>query len=376
MKVGILGGGQLARMLAQAGRPLGMEFMFLCPNPDACAAPFGQHLCAAFDDAAALKRFGDWSDVVTFEFENIPAAVVDDLQRRVPIHPPAIALAVAQDRLREKQTFQSLGIPTPRFSPANSLEQLREAVSDIGLPAIAKTRTQGYDGKGQALLRNEEDLAAAWETLGRVPAIVETLVPFRRELSIIAVRGSAGDTVFYPLIENHHRSGILRLSLSRAGDPLQASAESCVRKLLEHLDYVGILALELFQTDDGLLANEFAPRVHNSGHWTIDGARTSQFENHLRAVGGLPLGDTGLIRPTAMVNLVGELPAAADVRAIPGTVTHLYDKTERPDRKIGHVNLSASADTFDPVFFERLAQLLRLTGEDDLAARIRPPVAP
>lgn len=370
MRVGILGGGQLAQMLAQAGAPLGMDFMFLCPNPEACAAPLGEHLLADFDDAQALERLREWADVVTFEFENVPAQVVDTLARRTRVFPPAGALAVAQDRLREKQAFRELGIPTPAFAAVDNLEQLRDAVGELGLPAVLKTRTQGYDGKGQALLKSGADLEPAWLGLGGVPAIVEAFVPFRREVSIIGVRNTSGESLFHPLSENHHRDGILRLSLSLNGDPMQDRAEAYARRLLEHLDYVGTLALELFQTDEGLLANEIAPRVHNSGHWTIEGARTSQFENHLRAIGGLPLGDPGLARPAAMVNLIGRAPAETDLRAVPDAHPHIYGKAERPGRKLGHVTLTASERGFDAEYLQRLAQLLRIAGEDELAEHV------
>lgn len=367
MKVGILGGGQLAQMLAQAGIPLGMEFMFLCPNPDACAAPLGRHLQADFDDAAALERLRGWADVVTFEFENVPASVVGALAGHTQMYPPAGALAMAQDRLREKQTFGALGIPTPAYAPVDSLAQLESAAAELGLPAVLKTRTQGYDGKGQAVLRTPADLTTAWELLGGVPLLLEAFIPFSRELSIVAVRSARGETRCYCLSENHHREGILRLSLSRCGDPAQAQAEHYAQQLLQQLDYVGTLALELFQTDNGLLANEVAPRVHNSGHWTIEGARCSQFENHLRAICGLPLGDTSLLKPAAMVNLIGQLPSLDAIKSVPGAIAHIYGKAERPARKLGHVTLTAQGQSFDAVFYQRLAALLDLTGEPHLA---------
>jgi len=370
MKIGILGGGQLAQMLAQAGTPLGMEFMFLCPDAAACAAPLGQHLCAGFDDAEALDRLRRWADVVTFEFENVPASTVEALAAHTRVFPPAGALAVAQDRLREKQTFGALDIPTPDHAAVDSLVQLREVAAKLGLPAVLKTRTQGYDGKGQAVLKQETDLTAAWERLGGVPLIFEAFVPFRRELSIIAVRNTDGQTRCYCLSENHHREGILRLSLSRCGDPLQEAAERYAQRLLQHLDYVGALALELFETDEGLLANEIAPRVHNSGHWTIEGAHCSQFENHLRAICGLPLGDTAVARQAGMVNLIGCLPTPEALATVPHATPHLYGKTARPGRKLGHVTLIAQKEAPDTQFLQRLASLLRLAGEEDLASRL------
>jgi 5-(carboxyamino)imidazole ribonucleotide synthase len=375
MKIGILGGGQLALMLAEAGTPLGMEFMFLCPDAQACAAPRGRHLCRPFDDEAALEELSRWADVVTFEFENVPARAVQSLAGHTRVHPPAPALATAQDRLKEKQAFGELGIPTPAYAAVDSADGLRRAVEHVGLPAVLKTRTEGYDGKGQAVLREMADLVPAWERLNGVPMILEALVSFRRELSIIAVRNAAGESRCYPLNENHHREGILRLSMSRDGDPRQADAEAYVERLLQHLEYVGTLALELFQTDEGLLANEIAPRVHNTGHWTIEGTPCSQFENHLRAIAGLPLGDTSLSRPSAMVNLVGRLPPPDAIAQVPGAVPHIYGKAERPGRKLGHVTLAADDDGFDTGFRQRLARLLQLAGEDDLAAEMEKPAA-
>jgi len=375
MKIGILGGGQLAQMLAQAGTPLGMEFMFLCPNPDACAAPLGQHLCRPFDDPEALEELGRWADVATFEFENVPARILETLDKYTRIYPPAVALATAQDRLKEKRAFDQLGIPVPGYAAVDDADGLEQAVQRLGLPAVLKTRSEGYDGKGQAVLRETADLKGVWERLGGVPMILETLVPFRREVSIIAVRNAEGEVRFYPLNENYHREGILRLSLSLDGDPWQRRAEEYIERLLQHLDYVGTLALELFQTGDGLLANEIAPRVHNTGHWTIEGTRSSQFENHIRAVAGLPLGDTGLARPAAMVNLIGQLPSLDAIAQVPGSVPHIYGKAERPGRKLGHVTLTGGAGGFDAEFRERLVRLLRIAGEQDLAQRMEDPAA-
>lgn len=370
MKIGILGGGQLAQMLAQAGIPLGMEFMFLCPSEEACAAPLGQHLCAGFDDTTELDRLRRWADVVTFEFENVPASALEALAGYTQVHPPAGALAVAQDRVREKQAFDALDLPTAPYAAVDSLEQLGKAVGELGLPALLKTRTHGYDGKGQAVLKQNADLFPAWERLGGFPLILEAFVPFRRELSIIAVRAATGETRCYPLSENHHREGILRLSFSRSSDPLQALSERYVQQLMQRLDYVGTLALELFQTEAGLLANEIAPRVHNSGHWTIEGASCSQFENHLRAICGLPLGDTSLTRPAAMVNLIGQLPAPEALAAVPGAIPHIYGKAERAGRKLGHVTLTADGQVFDAPFQHRLARLLSIADEQGLAASI------
>lgn len=369
MRIGILGGGQLARMMAQAGKPLGMEFMFFCPDTHACAAPFGEHLCANFDDEQAQQRLADHSDVITYEFENVPLTTVDALDKGNELHPSPSCLAVAKDRLLEKKRFTSLGIPTADFAAVDSLTDLEAGVGQTGFPAILKTRTQGYDGKGQAVLRGMDDLTAAWEQVGKVPCIVESMIGFEREVSIIAVRDRKGEVAFYPLSENHHREGILRLSLARPADPTQSQAESLIRRLLVDMDYVGVLALELFQVGDWLGANEMAPRVHNTGHWTIEGARTSQFENHLRAISGMALGVTTLRQPAAMVNLIGTLPAEEAIRNIPGATPHFYGKSNRPGRKVGHVTLTCEGSTSE-VFHEHLARLLKLAGETELASQI------
>ncbi len=345
MIVGVVGGGQLARMLALAGYPLGLKFAFLDPSPDACAGHLGGHITAEYHDHAALHRLADLSHVVTFEFENVPAETMTVLAERVPAYPPAAALAVAQDRLREKSLFRELGIPTPEYRAVESVEALTAAVDSLGLPAILKTRTLGYDGKGQVVLRDRAKLAAAWSRLGGVPCLLEKMVSFERELSIIAARGRNGDTAFYPLVENVHRNGILHISRCRAGHPLQTQAEDYAERLLQSCDYVGVLTLELFQVGERMLANEIAPRVHNSGHWTIEGAVTSQFENHLRAVMGYPLGDTAANGQAAMVNLIGEIPEISELLAVPGAHVHVYGKEPRPGRKVGHVTLCMADDT-------------------------------
>jgi 5-(carboxyamino)imidazole ribonucleotide synthase len=337
--IGIVGAGQLARMLALAGLPLGLRFVFLDPAADACAAALGEHLRAAFDDREALERLAQRADVVTYEFENVPEGSIERLAERVAVFPCARALATARDRLREKNLFQQLGIPTAPFAAVDSRADLERAVSDLGLPAVLKTRTLGYDGKGQIVLRRPEDRDAAWERLGGVPLLLEGFVAFAREASILGVRSRRGEIAFYPLVENVHRDGILHLSRSRPDDPLESRARAYAQRLLAHLDYVGVLALELFQVGDALLANEMAPRVHNSGHWTIEGAETSQFENHLRAILDLPLGRTAARGHAAMVNLVGELPETASLLAVPGAHLHRYDKAPHPRRKLGHVTL-------------------------------------
>lgn len=317
--VAVIGGGQLGRMLGLAGIPLGLTFRFLDPSPVAPAAAVGELLVGAYDDPDLLDRLADGAAAVTYEFENVPVAAA----RRVAAVPAAEALEAGQDRLVEKQLFERLGIPTARFG----------SLDDTGLPAIVKSRRLGYDGKGQ---RRVERPAALGEG-----EIAEEVVTFDRELSLLSVRGRDGSTRFWPLVENVHRDGILRLSRvpAAAGTQAQLVAEGYARLLLDELGYVGVLALELFEVDGRLLANELAPRVHNTGHWTIEGAATSQFENHLRAILGLPLGATEPVAPSLMVNLVGEVPDLASLLGVDGAHVHLYGKEPRPGRKLGHVTL-------------------------------------
>ena len=361
MKVGILGAGQLARMIALAGYPLGVEFIFLDPAKDACANRLGTHLHGDYDDPVLLAQLAEKSDIVTYEFENVPSDVAHFLANHTEVHPSPKALAVAQDRLVEKNFFNSIGIPTPRFAPLESLTDLTAAMEAIGWPAIVKSRRMGYDGKGQTFVKTPDDLQKAWDTLEGVPAIVEAYVPFDREVSIIAARNPRGEIVFYPLSENLHKGGILRVSECRDGDPMQQQAEDYATRLLEALDYVGILALELFQINGQLFANEFAPRVHNSGHWTIEGAETSQFENHLRAILSLPMGSTRPVDHAAMVNFIGGLPEPSEVLAIDQAHLHLYDKAPRKGRKVAHATLRAESR-------EQLSASLKILSE--LAERV------
>ncbi|WP_029151754.1 5-(carboxyamino)imidazole ribonucleotide synthase [Methylovulum miyakonense] len=344
MKVGILGAGQLARMIALAGYPLGLEFIFLDPSADACANHLGEHLHGDYNNLDLLAQLADRADVVTYEFENVPAEVAGFLATHTQVHPSPKALAVAQDRLTEKNFFNDIGIATPAYAAVNSLADLQAVMAGIGYPAILKSRTQGYDGKGQSVLKSADDLASAWHTLDGVPAIVEAFVPFQREVSVIAARNVNGDIVYYPLSENLHRGGILRVSECTTDDPMQTQAQTYVTRLLEALDYVGVLALELFEVDGRLIANEFAPRVHNSGHWTIEGAETSQFENHLRAILGLPLGATTAVGKAAMVNFIGGLPETGSILGIPGVHLHLYGKEPRKGRKVAHATIRTLTD--------------------------------
>jgi len=344
MRVGVLGAGQLGRMLALAGYPLGLDLRFLDPAEGAPAGQVAAQREAAYDDPSALDWLAE-CDVVTFEFENVPVATVEALEARVRVAPGAKALRTAQDRLREKQAFSELGIPTAPYVAIDDEASLAAAVAELGTPAVLKTRRFGYDGKGQFVIRQPSDVGAAWTALGGVPLLLEGFVRFSRELSIVAVRSTDGATRFYPLVENEHEQGILRKTTAPAPNvppELQAQAERDARLLLEHLDYVGVMALELFQVGGELLANELAPRVHNSGHWTIEGARTSQFENHLRAVAGLPLGDTSAVGASVMLNAIGTLPDRNAVLSVPSAHLHDYGKEAREGRKVGHVTLTGA----------------------------------
>ncbi|MEA2575590.1 MAG: 5-(carboxyamino)imidazole ribonucleotide synthase [Chloroflexia bacterium] len=350
-------------MLALAGYPLGLRFRFLDPSPDACAGQLAEQVVSSYDDPTTLQRFAHGLDVVTYEFENVPVEAVRLLSERIPVYPPAAALEVAQDRLIEKSFLREHGIPTPSFLPIETREELSKALRTLGTPAVLKTRRFGYDGKGQAVIRNEEDAEAAWSALGGRPLILEGFVRFDRELSFLAVRGRQGEMVFYPLAENHHREGILRLSLAPApqlNQKLQSTGEGYARRVMEALDYVGVLAIELFEVGGELLANEMAPRVHNSGHWTIEGAETSQFENHLRAILGLPLGSTAPRGHSVMLNIIGDMPDTEEVLRIPSAHLHLYGKEPRAGRKIGHITLRVDDAE---VLAEGIEKLKRIIGE-------------
>jgi len=355
--IGILGGGQLGYMLALAGYPLDFHFRFLDPSPQAPVGRIATRVTADYTDFEALEKFAHGLALVTYEFENVPVEAARFLQKIVPVYPPPQALETAQDRRSEKALFQKLKIPTTEFAEVDSANDLENAVRKIGLPAVLKTCRLGYDGKGQWVLRTSEDVQRAKSEIPAAPLILEKFVEFSRELSILAARARSGETAFYPLVENHHRGGILRLSLAPAPHltpELQREAEAAARRVLEALDYVGVLAIELFECDGKLLANEMAPRVHNSGHWSIEGAVTSQFENHLRAVAGLPLGDTRTLGYSAMLNLIGELPDPAEVLAISDAHLHVYGKSLRPGRKVGHVTLRADTQA---QLAQRLGQL-------------------
>jgi 5-(carboxyamino)imidazole ribonucleotide synthase len=345
--LGVLGGGQLARMLALAAAPLGVKTLAVDSSADACAGQVAPLVVADWTDYAALEAFAARVDVVTFDFENVPAETAHWLAERVAVFPAPQALAVAQDRLAEKTLFRECGLPTPDFMTVDTREQLDQALTAVGAPAILKTRRLGYDGKGQFRLHKPADADAAWAALGAQASkhglILEAFVPFERELSVLAVRSRDGDFRTWPLTRNWHVDGVLSMSLAPAPDIelLQPRATELARTLAERLGYVGVFALELFVRDGELLGNEMAPRVHNSGHWTIEGAHTSQFENHVRAVLGLPLGDTGARGMSAMFNWIGELPDTSAVLQAVDAHWHDYGKQARPGRKVGHATVCA-----------------------------------
>ncbi len=338
-RIGVLGGGQLGRMMAQAAAHLDIRFRFWDPSPDACAAPFGEHLRAPYDDPDAAKRFCEGLDAATYEFENIPAETARAIAQRVPLRPSARSIELTQDRLTEKNFLQEAGAPPAPYAPVASDAELDVALARLGRPAVLKTRRFGYDGKGQTVIRSDTDLPAARELAASAPCVLESFIGFTRELSVVAVRTQTGHVATYPVTENIHADGILRASLAPAAGRPPAAADIAVR-ICEALDHVGALCVELFDTPAGLLVNEIAPRVHNSAHWTIDATPASQFENHARAVVGMELGDTGATTPAVMLNLIGALPDATAVSAIdPDARLHLYDKAPRPGRKVGHLTL-------------------------------------
>ncbi|HEY8418181.1 MAG TPA: 5-(carboxyamino)imidazole ribonucleotide synthase [Limnochordales bacterium] len=368
--LGILGGGQLGRMTALAARQMGYRVVTLDPAPDApCAQVADQAVVAALDDVDAARRLAALADVVTYEFENVAAAVAQALEEAATVRPASGVLAAAQDRVREKRTFAALGLPVAAFRPVASRAELEEAAAAVGYPCLLKTATGGYDGKGQYWIRTPADLQPVWsqaaggtdvpgaagERVGPAQRfILEARVPFRKELSVIVARNPQGQTAVFPPAENVHRRQILHVSIvpARVPEAVAAAAKQLAVQLAEGLDAVGVLGVELFlDGDDRLYVNEFAPRPHNSGHYTIEACVTSQFQQHVRSVCGLPLGSTALLRPAVMVNLLGQHMAAMRANlgallAIDGLHLHVYGKREaRRDRKMGHVTVLA--DTLD-----------------------------
>jgi 5-(carboxyamino)imidazole ribonucleotide synthase len=358
-RVGIIGAGQLGQMLGFAGQHLDIEFVFLDPSPDPPAAVVGPVLELPFDSDEGLRQLASETDVVTYEFENVSLKAIETIAADTTVYPPPDALRYTQDRLREKQLFESLQIPVPPYRAIDSDQDLRNAASDIGLPLVLKTRRFGYDGKGQAIVRVEADLSTALTSLGGSQLIAEQWVPFDREVSAIGVRNVRGEVAVYPLFENQHRDGILHISRAPAtANGLATLAERHLEQMLSHLNYVGVLTIEFFIVGDELLANEFAPRVHNSGHLTIEGSRTSQFENHLRAILDLPLGDVSSLGHAGMLNLIGSMPPKDVVLDSDTVFLHDYGKTPRPGRKLGHITVVASGPAERDSALARLNEIL------------------
>ncbi|MDC9726257.1 MAG: 5-(carboxyamino)imidazole ribonucleotide synthase [Candidatus Thioglobus sp.] len=345
MKIGVLGAGQLGRMMAISGYPLNHQFGFSGNSNNEPSALLG-HMFALEDNADNIESLVAFADVITYESENTDVEVVREINKDVQVYPGEKSLFITQHRGREKALFDQLSIPCAPYQMVNSEQDLIDAVDNIGLPAILKTATEGYDGKGQFLIRETSQIADAWKSMNGVESILEGFVNFKRELSLIAVRGIDNDHKYYPLVENTHHDGILRLTIAPAqaiNSEVQKTAEHYMQTLLDEMDHVGVLTIELFETEDGLVVNEMAPRVHNSGHWSIEGANTSQFENHVRAISGMPLGDTSPAHPfSAMINIIGEIGPTDLALKMSNAHLHLYDKTERADRKLGHINITAN----------------------------------
>lgn len=342
MKLGILGGGQLARMLALSAAPLGVRVRAYDPSPEACASDVCELVSGLYDNHAELRAFAQDLDAITYEFENVPTDAAELLGSLAPVRPGAESLRLSQDRVLEKQALVQAGFEVAPWCQIDSEEDLSDAINTIGTPAILKTRRGGYDGKGQAIIAQSADASGAWASIDGRPAILESMLSFNHELSLIAIRGIGGSMAFYPLVENEHRRGILRVTTAPAlgaAASLQHQAETTAERLMTSLDHIGVLTIEFFEVGGRLIANEFAPRVHNSGHWTIDGASTSQFENHVRAVLGMPLGLTTVRTPTVMLNCVGAMPDRDTVLADPSAKLHDYRKPARPGRKVGHINM-------------------------------------
>ncbi len=339
-RVGIVGAGQLGQMLALAGYPLGLRCLLLDRSASAPGAQVAPLLTGELDDAAKLAELAAHSDVLTFDWENIPEQALAPLETMTLIRPPRAALAVSQDRLSEKALFSKLRIPVAAHAAIDSREELLRATRKLGLPGVLKTRRLGYDGKGQFVLHEAARIEEAWAAIGGPGLIYEKYQDFSREVSIVAARSPSGETVFYPLSANTHGAGILRYSVAPfAHADLERSARTYIKRVMNALAYVGVLAIEFFVVRGRLIANEMAPRVHNSGHWTIEGCVTSQFENHLRAICGLPLGSTRALGHTAMINFLGEMPDRERLLAIDGLALHDYGKEARPGRKLGHCTI-------------------------------------
>jgi len=358
VKIGIVGAGQLGRMLGLAAIPLGLECEFLDKSADSPAAAVGPIRLAGLEDVQAVAELARNVDVVTPEIENVSLEALEAAAQHCRVSPPPQIISAAADRLSERRLFESLDIPTARYAVLHSAADAANLSVSEDQPGLIKTRRMGYDGRGQRLVRSSADARAAFDELGNVPCIAEQLVNFECEVSQISVRGMSGEIRHYPLCENAHNDGILARTIAPYENAaLSAQAQSWLTKLLESTDYVGVMTVEFFVTNRGLIANEMAPRVHNSGHWTIEGAQTSQFENHIRAVAGLPLGDTTPRGFAAMLNLIGTMPQASAVLAQPGAHLHDYGKAPRPGRKLGHCTI---VDPVRETLFHRLKALQSL----------------
>ena len=327
-------------MLALAGYPLGIRCSFLDRSAEAPGAQVAPILVGPLEDAALLAELAKANDVVTFDWENISGTALAPLEKLTSIRPPRAALEVSQDRVREKALFKRLKIPVAEHAQVDTREQLVRAAAKLGVPGVLKTRRMGYDGKGQFVVRRAQDIEPAWDRLGAEGLIYEKFQSFTREVSIVGARSAAGDIVYYPLSANTHAGGILRYSVAPyASSAIERNAKIYLKRVMSALDYVGVLAIEFFVVKGRLIANEMAPRVHNSGHWTIEGCVTSQFQNHLRAICDLPLGSTRALGHAAMINFLGELPDRKRLLEIDGLAFHDYGKQARPGRKLGHCTI-------------------------------------
>lgn len=340
--VGIVGAGQLGKMLAEAMLEMEIDFVLYDSQSDACGRSLGKLIHRPFDDLEGIDELIQQTDIITCEFENVPTSVLQHIENTSQLLPPAQAFAIASHRLKEKSMFARLGIPCVSNQAVDSFADIQKAIRKLGMPLVLKTCSGGYDGKGQVVITEDDDLAAVYEPFANLSCIAEQWIDFTEEVSCIIVRCANGSMLSYPLTRNYHKQGILRISMPQSEHPFEQQAVDYCQGIADDLDYVGVLALECFVTSDGqLLANEIAPRVHNSGHWTIEGATTSQFENHIRAVLDRPLGATSMLAPSAMINLLGCIPTVASDEQ---TFVHAYGKQIKPKRKVGHITLLADSE--------------------------------
>lgn len=369
MNIGILGSGQLARMLSIAAQTLGIDTVCFSPMRHDSATRLSQTIHGEYHDQEKLQQLVNQVDLITYENENIPIKAAQFCIQKSQLYPPYEALKVSQDRLLEKNLFAQLNIPTVQYIAIDSYQRLKQAVAQLGTPALLKTRRFGYDGKGQVPINNVQDLEKLCGLTQEEDLILEKYIHFDRELSIIAVRSFNGQIKFYPLTLNYHQKQILRLSIAPFESPLlQQQAQQYAKALLEHLNYIGVIAIEFFLVNDTLIANEFAPRVHNSGHWTIDGSYCSQFENHIRSISKLPLGDTEAAGYNAMINCISSMPDRNEILKLPCTHYYDYQKQARPGRKLGHINLHNSNKK---TFYDLLQRLCQQFGLEQVLETLR-----